>query len=107
MQRMYFQCDPSEDLEAWSADRIWAELLELAVRKDDAEVLDGYTDRALARVWKSQHFSYWMTTMLHTLAGGTGFDARRQLGELSSAVESRAGSANLAEAYCGWPEARA
>ena len=29
-------------------------------------LLDEYSDRALDRVWKAQHFSYWMTTMLHT-----------------------------------------
>jgi p-hydroxybenzoate 3-monooxygenase len=57
-------------------------------------------------VWKSQHFSYWMTTMLHALPGATDFDARRQIGELTSVVESRAGSAYLAEGYCGWPTRR-
>jgi p-hydroxybenzoate 3-monooxygenase len=44
-----------------------------------------------------------MTTILHALSGATDFDARRQLGELASVVGSRAGSAYLAEAYCGWP----
>jgi p-hydroxybenzoate 3-monooxygenase len=83
--------------------RLLAELLEVAVRKDDASGLDAYTDRALERVWKSQHFSYWMTTMLHTLPDTTDFDVRRQIGELTSIVGSQAGSAYLAEGYCGWP----
>lgn len=43
--------------------------------------------------------------MLHMLPGATDFDVRRQIGELSSVVESWAGSAYLAEAYCGWPVA--
>ena len=58
---------------------------------------------ALARVWKAQHFSYWMTTMLHTLPGSTAFDLRRQLGELESVASSVAGSTYLAEACLGVP----
>jgi p-hydroxybenzoate 3-monooxygenase len=69
----------------------------------DRDVLDEYTERALSRVWKAQHFSYWMTTMLHRVPDATDFDVRRQIGELSSVVASRAGSTFLAEAYTGWP----
>jgi 4-hydroxybenzoate 3-monooxygenase len=67
------------------------------------EALDGYAERALERVWKAQHFSYWMTTMLHRLPDASPFDVRRQVGELTSLVTSRAGSTYLAEAYTGWP----
>jgi p-hydroxybenzoate 3-monooxygenase len=84
--------------------RLLAEVLERALRKNDRSALDGYTERALARVWKAQHFSYWMTTMLHALPGATEFDERRQLGELSALVESVAGATYLAEGYTGWPE---
>lgn len=59
--------------------------------------------RALARVWRSQHFSYWLTRMLHALPGATEFDARRQLAELECVVGSDAGSTYLAEGYTGWP----
>jgi p-hydroxybenzoate 3-monooxygenase len=57
--------------------------------------------RALARVWKAQHFSYWMTTMLHMLpatstSGGSS-------GELELVTGSVAGSTYLIEAYTGWP----
>jgi hypothetical protein len=58
---------------------------------------------ALARGWKAQHYSYWMTSMLHALPGATEFDLRRQHGELESAAGSAAGSAYLAEACSGWP----
>jgi p-hydroxybenzoate 3-monooxygenase len=44
-----------------------------------------------------------MTSMLHTRPGANRFDHKRQLGELSSIVDSRNGSAYLAEAYTGWP----
>jgi p-hydroxybenzoate 3-monooxygenase len=172
LQRMYFECDPAEDVEDWSEDRIWselqarlagedgfslkegsiadkmvlpfrsfvcepmrygnmllagdaahtvpptgakglnlalqdvkvlAEIIERAVTTKDRGLLDEYGPRALDRVWRSQHFSYWMTTMLHTLPGATDFDVRRQLGELESVVRSVAGSTYLAEGYTGWP----
>jgi len=83
--------------------RVLAEVLERALLKDDRSALDTYTNRALARVWKAQHFSYWMTTMLHTLPEATDFDVRRQLGELDSVANSTAGATYLAECYTGWP----
>ncbi|NYD23677.1 4-hydroxybenzoate 3-monooxygenase [Kineococcus aurantiacus] len=174
VQRMYFQCDPAENPDDWSDDRIWdelqsrvagedgfslaegpvldrsvlpfrsfvqtpvrhgrlvlagdaahtvpptgakglnlaladvrvlAEVLERALRKEDLDLLDEYADRALARVWKAQHFSYWLTTLLHRAPGAPGgdFDELRQLGELNSLVSSEAGSTYLAEGYTGWP----
>jgi len=85
--------------------RVLAEVLERALRKNDRSALDSYTARALARVWKAQQFSYWMTTMLHSLPEATDFDERRQLGELTSVADSRAGATYLAEGYTGWPNA--
>jgi 4-hydroxybenzoate 3-monooxygenase len=86
--------------------RVLAEELERAVTKKDGAVLDDYTTRALGRVWKAQHFSYWMTTMLHLAPDASPFDVRRQIGELSMVVSSHAGSTYLAEAYTGWPTKR-
>ena len=86
--------------------RVLAGILERRIRKNDVDALDEYTATALERVWKAQHFSYWMTTMLHTLPDATDFDVRRQIGELSSVVSSQAGSTYLAEAYTGWPGPR-
>jgi p-hydroxybenzoate 3-monooxygenase len=83
--------------------RVLAEVIERAVGTSDDAALDEYTDRALARVWKAQHFSYWMTTMLHRGADTSDFDELRQLGELESLVASEAGSTYLAEGYTGWP----
>ncbi len=83
--------------------RALAEAIERALR-GEAAALEEYTSRALSRVWKAQHFSYWMTSMLHQVDGATSFDELRQLGELHSIVSSRAGSAYLAEGYTGWPE---
>ena len=172
VQRMYFQCDPAEDVDAWSDDRIWerlqtclagddgfrlhegpviqksvlpfrsfvqepmrwgrlllagdaahtvpptgarglnlaihdvrilAEVLVRAIAARDDAVLDEYAQRALARVWRAQNFSYWMTQLLHLPADGSDFDRRRQLGELDNVVSTRAGQVYLAEQYTGWP----
>ncbi|MEV6238499.1 4-hydroxybenzoate 3-monooxygenase [Lentzea sp. NPDC051838] len=83
--------------------RVLAEVISRALLKNDSDALDEYGPRALDRVWKAQHFSYWMTTMLHALPAATDFDVRRQLGELRSVVGSEAGSRYLAEGYTGWP----
>ncbi|MCW3492528.1 4-hydroxybenzoate 3-monooxygenase [Microbacterium sp. SSM24] len=81
-------------------------LLERALRAllldDDERLIDGYAERALKRIWKAQHFSWWMTSMLHVTAEASDFDRLRQLGELRSVVESVAGQTYLAEAYTGW-----
>ncbi|WP_244928833.1 4-hydroxybenzoate 3-monooxygenase [Nocardioides sp. W7] len=86
--------------------RVLAEELERAVAAGDPAPLARYGERALARVWKAQHFSYWMTTMLHTLPEASPFDLRRQEGELAAVTGSTAGSTYLAEAYTGWPGQR-
>jgi 4-hydroxybenzoate 3-monooxygenase len=65
--------------------------------------LDDYSVRALQRVWKAQHFSSWMTSMLHLPPDASVFDLRRQQAEIRSIIDSRAGSTYLAEGYTGWP----
>lgn len=83
--------------------RVLADVIERALLKNDDAALDSYTARALERVWKAQHFSYWMTTMLHHSPDASDFDELRQLGELTTLVSSEAGSTYLAEGYTGWP----
>src|SRR5918997_5004143 len=68
------------------------------------DLLDRYSERALDRVWRAQNFSYWMTSMLHTRPRANPFEYKRQVGELTTVVGSRHGSAYLAEAYTGWPD---
>lgn len=82
--------------------RVLHEVITEFLAHGDEDALGAYTDRALDRVWKAQHFSYWMTTMLHSAAGATAFDIGRQRGELSLVTGSRHGAAYLAEAYTGW-----
>jgi p-hydroxybenzoate 3-monooxygenase len=83
--------------------RVLAELLLEFLRTGDEATLAAYPERVLPRIWKAQHFSWWMTSMLHAAPGETDFDRQRRVGELRSVVESRAGSTFLAEAYTGWP----
>lgn len=83
--------------------RILAEVLERGINAGDRDALEEYSPRALQRVWRATQFSYWMTTMLHTLPEASDFDYRRQIAEMESVVSSEAGSTYLAEAYTGWP----
>ncbi|CAH0142604.1 4-hydroxybenzoate 3-monooxygenase (NAD(P)H) [Microbacterium sp. Bi128] len=85
--------------------RLLADALRALLLEDDTRLLDTYPERALRRIWKAQHFSWWMTSMLHVAPDATDFDRHRQLGELHAVVESRHGQAYVAEAYCGWPSA--
>ncbi len=61
------------------------------------------TDTVLGRVWRAQHFSYWMTSMLHRFPDASPFDLRRRLAELEAVTSSAAGSTFLAENYTGLP----
>lgn len=65
--------------------------------------LDSYSDAVLPRIWRTQHFSWWMTSMLHRMPESSGFDSRRQLAELDTVTRSRAGRTLLAENYVGTP----
>lgn len=170
VQRMYFQCDPKDTVDAWSDDRIWAELharvdtadgwqitegrifqknivgmrsfvstpmqsgklflagdaahivpptgakgLNLAVsdvrvlnaalidfyKEGSGEKLARYTETALKRVWRAEHFSWWMTRMLHKLEDTSPFEQRLQVAELEHVTTSRAAATALAENYVG------
>jgi p-hydroxybenzoate 3-monooxygenase len=67
------------------------------------DLLQGYSEKCLRRVWKVQRFSWWMTSMLHRFEDHNPFDARRQLAELDYVTSSRAASQSLAENYVGLP----
>lgn len=170
--RMYLQCEPDEDIGAWSDDRIWDELhtrtatrngdftlkegpifekgvaalrsfvvepmqygrlflagdaahivpatgakgLNLAVAdvrrlsealapffaSGDTDLLEGYSDACLRRVWRVQHFSWWMTSMLHRF-GADPYQHKLQISELQYVTSSTAAATTLAENYVGLP----
>jgi p-hydroxybenzoate 3-monooxygenase len=163
--RLYLQCEPDEDADAWSDDAIWEELdrrfgmevnrgeifekgvtpmrsfvvepmqherlylagdaahivpptgakglntamadvlllangIEAMYSGDDSR-LASYSARALERVWRVQHFSWWMTSMLHRFAGDDDFQLKLQLSQLRYTASSPAESTALAENYVG------
>jgi len=168
LSRYYVQCDPADDPDDWSDDRIWVELrartaldgwaledgpileksvtgmrsfvaepmrygrlflvgdaahivpptgakgLNLAVADARALAealidwyagagpggLDRYSDACLRRVWRAEHFSYWMTSMLHKLSNDP-FEHRLQLSQLRYVTSSQAAATSLAENYVG------
>ena len=65
----------------------------------DASRLDGYSEACLRRVWRAEHFSYWMTTMLHR--HGDEFDLKLQLSQLRYVTTSETAARSLAENYTG------
>ncbi len=172
IQRLYFQCDPHDDVANWPDARIWAEFrarlathdgwspregpviqknivamrsfvcetmrhgrlflagdaahivpptgakgLNLAVadvcvlaralaayyRDGRHDLLDAYPATALRRIWRAEHFSWWMTSMLHQFPGNDPFQERLQLAELAYVTTSRAKAVTLAENYVGLP----
>jgi p-hydroxybenzoate 3-monooxygenase len=77
-------------------------LVEFYREKSNAGI-DHYSGRALARIWKAERFSWWMTTMLHRFPESSGFDRRLQHAELDYLVSSPAAAMAMAENYVGLP----
>src|SRR3954469_12201468 len=69
----------------------------------DSSGLDAYSSRALERVWRVQHFSWWMTSMLHRFTGDDDFQMKIQQSQLRYTVSSEAQATALAENYVGMP----
>jgi p-hydroxybenzoate 3-monooxygenase len=83
--------------------RVLANALSCRFRTGSDERLRRYSEICLRRVWLAQHFSWWMTSMLHKFEDDCGFDHRRQLAELDQVISSRAAATLLAENYTGLP----
>jgi p-hydroxybenzoate 3-monooxygenase len=84
--------------------RLLAEALVHRFRTGSPALLDAYSDACLRRVWRAEHFSWWMTTMLHRLPGDDPFDLRLQLAQLRYVTTSEAAARSLAENYVGIEE---
>ncbi|MGE5135580.1 MAG: 4-hydroxybenzoate 3-monooxygenase [Gemmatimonadota bacterium] len=85
---------------------VLADTLEGLLLRGDTALADGYSDRCLQRVWRSTHFSWWMTTMLHPSPGADPMDLELQLSQLRYVTGSRAAATSLAENYVGYPAIR-
>jgi p-hydroxybenzoate 3-monooxygenase len=83
---------------------VLAQALERWFADGDDAGLRAYSDTCLRRVWHTQHFSWWMTSMLHRMPeDGDGFQAKLQIAQLDYVCSSRAASESLAENYVGLP----
>jgi p-hydroxybenzoate 3-monooxygenase len=69
----------------------------------DDDGIDRYSERALARVWKTERFSWWMTSLLHRFPDQSGFDLKMQRAELAFLRETPAAQEALARNYVGLP----
>ena len=65
--------------------------------------IDHYSQRALARIWRAERFSWWLTSLMHRFPDSAGFGQKMQEAELDYLVKSQALSASLAENYVGLP----
>jgi len=79
---------------------VLADALVAWYRDGDPSRLGGYSEACLRRVWRAEHFSYWMTTMLHRV-GDDPFDLKLQLSQLRYVTTSETAARSLAENYTG------
>jgi p-hydroxybenzoate 3-monooxygenase len=82
---------------------VWvlAEALAAWYRSGDQAPLDAYSETCLRRVWRAEHFSWWMTTMLHRSPDDDAFGVRLQESQLRYLRTSRVAATTLAENYVG------
>ena len=81
--------------------RVLADALNAWYADGRADLLDSYSATVLQRVWRAEHFSWWMTSMLHRFPEGGGFQVRLQHAQLRYVTSSRAAATSLAENYVG------
>jgi p-hydroxybenzoate 3-monooxygenase len=72
-------------------------------RHNDGALVEGYSKRALARIWKAERFSWQLTSLMHRFPDQSGFDRRMQMAELDYIAGSRAAQTAIAENYVGLP----
>jgi p-hydroxybenzoate 3-monooxygenase len=71
--------------------------------RGETNLLEGYSEGCLRRVWRVQHFSWWMTAMLHRFDRADRYRRRLQISELQYVTSSTAAATTLAENYVGLP----
>jgi p-hydroxybenzoate 3-monooxygenase len=71
--------------------------------RGDATGLDAYSTTCLRRVWRAQHFSWWMTSLLHRFGDQDPYETRLQRSQLDYVAGSTAAATSLAENYVGLP----
>jgi p-hydroxybenzoate 3-monooxygenase len=81
---------------------VLAQALTVFFTTGDSRNLDEYSANCLRRVWRAQHFSWWMTSMLHRFPDSDAYQTKLQLAQLAYTVDSRAAATSLAENYVGY-----
>lgn len=81
--------------------RLLAEAIVHRRRTGDDSLLERYSEACLRRVWRAEHFSWWITSMLHRLPGADPFDLELQRSQLRYVTTSDAAARSLAENYVG------
>jgi p-hydroxybenzoate 3-monooxygenase len=81
--------------------RVLADALVEWYARGNRDALDAYSTECLRRVWRAEHFSWWMTAMLHNSPGADEFDRKLQLSQLRYVTTSTAAATSLAENYVG------
>jgi p-hydroxybenzoate 3-monooxygenase len=81
--------------------RVLASALVSFLAGGDDSGLRAYSDTCLRRVWRAEHFSWWMTSMLHRFPDGQGFEEKLQRSQLDYVTSSPAAATTLAENYVG------
>lgn len=71
--------------------------------KTNDQLLKGYSIQALERIWKTERFSWWLTSMLHHFEGQGAFENRVRRAEFDYLCQSEAMQRSLAENYIGLP----
>ncbi len=80
-----------------------AQALAVFYKEQQTHLLEAYSATCLRRVWRTEHFSWWMTSMLHRFPDDDVFQQRMQRAQLDYTVSSRAAATSLAENYVGLP----
>jgi p-hydroxybenzoate 3-monooxygenase len=83
--------------------RVMAQALAAYYGSGSDALLRSYSATCLQRVWRAEHFSWWMTSMLHRSPADDTFQQKLQLSQLAYVVGSRAAATSLAENYVGLP----
>jgi p-hydroxybenzoate 3-monooxygenase len=81
--------------------RVLGEALAAWYADGRADLLERYSATCLRRVWRVEHFSWWMTSMLHRFEDDDDFQERLQLSQLRYLCSSTAAATTLAENYVG------
>ncbi|MBB3996056.1 p-hydroxybenzoate 3-monooxygenase [Sulfitobacter undariae] len=70
---------------------------------DSTNGIDTYSEKALARVWKAERFSWWFSSLMHTYPDQSQFDLKMQVAEIEFLRSNKAAQKAMAENYVGLP----